>query len=70
MDVFDLITSDHEKVKKVLDRMEETSSRGASRREKLLQSLKADLLPHMHAEEQYFYQILCQYKYPFHTSPP
>jgi hemerythrin superfamily protein len=58
MDIFDLIESDHQKVKKVLEQMEETRTRAAGRREKLLQSLKADLLPHMHAEEHYFYQIL------------
>ncbi len=58
MDIFEVLTTDHEKVKKMLEQMQETSNRATSRREKLLQNLNANLLPHMYAEEQYFYQIL------------
>jgi len=58
MDIFDVITSDHEKVKKTLDQMQQTSIRATSKREQLLEKLNGDLLPHMYAEEQFFYQIL------------
>lgn len=58
MDIFDVISSDHEKVKKILEQMEQTTSRAAKKRETLLEHLNKDLLPHMYAEEQFFYQIL------------
>ncbi len=58
MDIFDLLTSDHEKIKKILEQMEQTSARAGKRREALLDHLNENLLPHMYAEEQYFYQIL------------
>ncbi len=58
MDIFDVLTSDHEKVKKILEHMEQTSPRAAKRRETLLDQLNENLLPHMYAEEQFFYQIL------------
>ncbi len=58
MDIFDVLTSDHEKVQKILEQMEQTSTRAAKRRETLLEYLNENLLPHMYAEEQFFYQIL------------
>ncbi len=58
MDIFDLLTSDHEKVKKILEQMEQTSARAGKRREALLDHLNENLLPHLYAEEQFFYQIL------------
>ncbi|RPJ37421.1 MAG: hemerythrin domain-containing protein, partial [Planctomycetaceae bacterium] len=58
MDIFEVLTTDHEKVSKILEQMQQTSNRATGRREKLLQNLGANLLPHMYAEEQYFYQIL------------
>ncbi len=58
MDIFEVLTADHEKVSKILEQMQQTSNRATGRREKLLQNLAAHLLPHMYAEEQYFYQIL------------
>jgi len=58
MDILDLLTSDHAKVKKTLEQMEQTSARAGKRREALLEHLNENLLPHMYAEEQYFYQIL------------
>jgi len=58
MDIFDVLTADHEKVKKILEQMEQTSPRAAKRREALLEHLTGDLLPHLYAEEQFFYQIL------------
>jgi len=60
MDIFDVITSDHEKVGKILEQMEQTSLRAAKRRETLLEHLNENLLPHMYAEEQFFYQILLE----------
>lgn len=58
MDILDVLTSDHDKVKKILEQMEDTSARAGKKRETLLDRLNEDLLPHMYAEEQYFYQIL------------
>jgi hemerythrin-like domain-containing protein len=58
MDIFEVLTTDHEKVKKILEQMQQTSNRAIGRREKLVQNLSANLVPHMYAEEQYFYQIL------------
>jgi len=58
MDIFDVLVSDHEKVTKILEQMEQTSTRAAKRRERLLEQLQENLLPHMYGEEQYFYQIL------------
>jgi hemerythrin-like domain-containing protein len=58
MDIFDVLTTDHEKVKKILEQMEQTSPRAGKRRETLLDHLNENLLPHMYAEEQFFYQIL------------
>jgi hemerythrin-like domain-containing protein len=58
MDILDVLTSDHEKVKKILENMEQTSARAAKRREALLEHLNESLLPHLYAEEHYFYQIL------------
>ena len=49
MDIFDVLTSDHEKVKKILEQMEETSARAGKRRETLLENLSTNLLPHMYA---------------------
>jgi len=58
MDILDLLKTDHEKVKKLLEQLQETSNRATGKREKLLQTLSSGLLPHMYAEEQFFYQIL------------
>lgn len=58
MDIFDVLTADHEKVKKILEQMEQTSARAGKRREALLDHLNENLLPHLYAEEQYFYPIL------------
>ncbi len=58
MDVFELIKADHEKVKEILDKMQDTSDRAAKSREKLLRDLQESLVPHMYAEENYFYQLV------------
>ncbi len=58
MDVFDVITSDHEKVKKLFAQLEDTTEKATKGRQQLLEKLEGEILPHMHAEEQYFYQIL------------
>ncbi len=58
MDIFDVLSTDHEKVRKILEQMEQSSTRAGKRREALLDHLSENLLPHMYAEEQYFYQIL------------
>jgi hemerythrin-like domain-containing protein len=58
MDVFELIESDHEKVKDILNKLQDTGERAAKTREKLLKELQEGLVPHMYAEENYFYQLV------------
>jgi len=58
VDVFDLIKSEHRKVKELMARMSETSSRGAKLRSSGVSRLKDMLLPHMHAEEELFYPFV------------
>jgi hemerythrin-like domain-containing protein len=58
MDVFELIRSDHEKIKEVLSRLQDTDAQAAKTRGKLLRELQEDIVPHMYAEENYFYQLV------------
>ncbi len=58
MDIFETIRSEHEKMERLLRQMQETSTKAAQKREQLLNNLSDSLLPHMYAEEQYFYQVL------------
>jgi predicted DNA-binding protein len=58
MDVFELIRSDHEKIKEIMEKLQDTSNRAAKTREKLLRDLQEGIVPHMYAEENYFYQLV------------
>jgi hemerythrin superfamily protein len=58
MDIFELIKSDHAKVEDILDKLQDTSDRAGKTREKLLRDLQEGLVPHMYAEENYFYQLV------------
>lgn len=58
MDIFQILTTDHDHVKNILNKMKNTQTNQGEERKKLLQDLKEELLPHMAAEEQYFYSTL------------
>ena len=58
MDIFQAIKADHEKVKELMLRMAETTSRGGRQRSNGVAKLKDMLLPHMHAEEEIFYPFV------------
>ncbi|MFA5073309.1 MAG: hemerythrin domain-containing protein [Nitrospirota bacterium] len=58
--IFDLMTTDHEKVKDIFDEIEATRMSSMKTREKLLLQLKSEILPHMHAEEEFFYPLLME----------
>jgi hemerythrin-like domain-containing protein len=57
-DIFDRITTDHEIVRNIFERMSRTSRKAIKRREALLEQLRKALLPVFYAQEQYFYQAL------------
>ena len=59
-DVFDLIRSDHESVREIFKRMEETSERAPKARSTLLAELCDELLAHARAEQEVFYQALVE----------
>lgn len=58
MDIFEILKKDHRTVLDLLDKLESTSDRAGKTRQKQLELLKQELLPHMFAEENYFYQYL------------
>lgn len=53
--IYDILKAEHETVQGILDRLD--AARPAAR-PRLLEQLKAALLPHMHAEEQGLYKTL------------
>jgi hemerythrin-like domain-containing protein len=59
-DVFDLIRSDHEAVRDLFKRMEETSDRAGKARAALFAALADELLAHSRAEQEVFYQALAE----------
>ena len=59
---FELLTDDHDEVKGLLEKMEDTSDGAVKTREKLLVQLKEALVPHMKAEEKAFYPALMKKK--------
>ena len=59
---FEELTADHDEVKEILDKMENTSDGAVKTREKLLVQLKQALVPHMKAEEKAFYPELTKTK--------
>jgi hemerythrin-like domain-containing protein len=55
MDVFDIIREDHQAVQKILNDMQETSSRATQRRQEDVTKFTQLIEPHMMAEEEVFY---------------
>jgi hemerythrin-like domain-containing protein len=58
MDALTLLREDHEKVKKLLNRLEETTERGVKTRMKLFATIKGELTLHETIEEEIFYPEL------------
>ena len=61
MDAIALLKDDHDKVKKMLAQLEETTERAVKTREEVFRNLKADLVVHEAIEEEIFYPALKQH---------
>jgi hemerythrin-like domain-containing protein len=61
-DFFQLLENDHNEVKNILEKLQETSDGAVKTREKLFLQLKKEILPHMKAEEKAFYPSLKEEK--------
>ena len=55
---FDELKKDHEEVKGILGKLNDSSDGAVKTREKLFAKLKEELIPHLKAEESAFYPIL------------
>ena len=55
MDALELLTEDHQKVKKIMGEIEKTTERGVKTREELFTKLLSELSIHEQIEEQIFY---------------
>ena len=53
-----MLKKDHEEVKGILGQLKETKESALKKREELFKKLRAELVPHMKAEESTFYQSL------------
>ena len=58
MNAIDLLTTDHEKVRKLLEELDKTTERGVQTREDLFRRVKAELTVHEIIEEEIFYPEL------------
>jgi hemerythrin-like domain-containing protein len=58
VDALKLLREDHEKVKRMLDRLESTTERGMKTREELFLKIKEELTVHEAIEEEIFYPAL------------
>lgn len=55
MNAIELLKADHEKVRKLLDELSETTTRAAKKRPELLEKIEKELLAHTTIEEEIFY---------------
>lgn len=60
MDILRIIENDHEKVLDILSEIKESTAGTANARQQHIKKLKAELLPHMNAEEELFYPFLLE----------
>jgi hemerythrin-like domain-containing protein len=56
MDILDILKKDHRTVMDILDKLESSTTRAEKTRQSMFEKLKQELIPHMFAEENYFYQ--------------
>lgn len=61
MDALSLLKADHDKAKKTLKQLDETTERAVKTREELFGALKSDLVAHEAIEEEIFYPALKQH---------
>ena len=61
MDALKLLKDDHEKAKKMLQQLDETTERAVKTREELFGTLKSELVVHEAIEEEIFYPALKQH---------
>lgn len=62
MDIYTLLHKDHEAVKALFQKLEDTTEKAVKGREKLFETLKEELTVHAEAEEQFFYPKLLDTK--------
>jgi hypothetical protein len=58
MDVYDLLHKDHERVRSLFQKLEETNEENIKERETLFENLRKELIAHSHAEQKLFYSKL------------
>jgi hypothetical protein len=58
MDAIALLKQDHEKVKKIMEKLDTTTERGVKTREELFTKLKSEMVVHETIEEEIFYPAL------------
>jgi hemerythrin superfamily protein len=56
--IYDVLRKDHEAIRDLLLRMENTASTHTRDRTHLFEEFKLQLIPHMRAEEEFFYTLL------------
>ena len=61
MDAFEMLEEDHEKVKKMLDELDDTTERGVKTREELFAKIKQEMLVHETLEEEILYPTLKEF---------
>ena len=62
MNAIELLEQDHERMKKLLGELDETTERGVKTREKLFTTIKTELQIHEAIEEEIFYPALKEHK--------
>jgi hypothetical protein len=60
MDAMELLKTDHEQVKKILDELDSTTERGVKTREELFTKFKSEMTVHERIEEEIFYPRLTE----------
>jgi len=61
MDIYELLKSDHDKVREILEKLKQSSGEKDEEREQLLNELRTELFKHNQAEEETFYKELQGY---------
>jgi len=60
MSILNLLKDDHREVLDLCEQMEETTDRGAKKRQQLFEEMRTSLLAHSHAEQKIFYKPLLE----------
>lgn len=62
MDIYKALKQDHEEVKKMLEKLSESTERAVKTRQATFQKLKAELIAHSRAEEEVLYTALREHE--------